>query len=136
MPVIPTTGSQLYDQAIYNAQVPKEGPKACPIQLVFTAADVEFEIDLLLTQSQQFMSQVQAIFADNSQNPNDLVIVAQGINVPLRIPPLSQAYLPFLCPKNAKITASSTGETTLSIVLVNVPLPACVWGGAAQPFNP
>jgi hypothetical protein len=125
--ILPAAGSQLFDAAVFNAQIPKEGPKATAVVIPFTSTDTSFDLNLLLTQSQQFMSLVQAAFVDNSDNPADLEIVTSVLFQSLIIPAGSQAYVPLLTPKNATLTFNSTGAVTVRVILLNVPVPAAVW---------
>lgn len=128
IPVLPNVNTQLIDTPIFNAQVPEEGPKAIPLILPFNTLGVQkFQINVLLMMSQKFMTMIQGVFIDNSQSANDLLLVPDVINQQFRCPPKSQMYSPLLVPKNANITASSTGNTDLQVIFYNVPVPAFVW---------
>jgi len=126
-PMIPANSSQLFDTPIFNAQVPKEGPRGMGIVAPFTNTAIEFDINLLLTQSQQFMSLVQAFFCDNSLNGSSVTIRTGTLNQSVIIPANSQAYLPLLVAKNDTITVSSMGEVPVTFVFLNVPVAAAVW---------
>lgn len=126
-PILPPSSAQLFDTPIFNAQVPSEGPKGLGVVAPFTVDTPVFEINLLLTQSQRFMSGVQSVFVDNSQNGSDVTINCQTLNQNLTIPSNSQAYLPLLVAKNDVLTVSSIGEVSVSFIFCNIPLPAAVW---------
>jgi hypothetical protein len=130
MPILPANQSQLIDVPIFNAIVPREGPKALAITAPFTAQNTSFDINLLLTQSQQFMSQVQAVFVDNSANADQVTISTQVLGQTLRIPPGSQAYLPLPVAKNDVLTVATAGEVNVQFIFLNVPVPAAVWAVA------
>ena len=71
MPTLPTSQSQYFDTAVFNAQVPKEGPKAMGVTAAFgngPGQAAEYDINLYLTQAQQYMTQVSSVFVDNSEN--------------------------------------------------------------------
>lgn len=127
--VLPTSGQNLFDTPIFNAQVPKEGPKALPVTIPFAGANAPttFNANLLLTQAQRFMSLVQAIFIDNSANSCPLKIISNVINQTVVFPPKSQGYIPLLVPQNGALAFSSEGGVDVPIILVNVPLPAMIW---------
>jgi hypothetical protein len=125
--IIPASNSQLFDTPIFNALVPHEGPKALGLVAPFTALLTEFQVNLLLTQSQQFMSMVQAVFVDNSANAATVTISTQTLNQNLIIPPVSQAYLPLLVAKNDVVLVSSLGQVNVGLIFLNIPVPAAVW---------
>lgn len=125
--ILPAIGSQLIDTGIFNGVVPKEGPKGVAIPVPFDNVRKTFVIQTLLAQSQKFISQIVGVYVDNSANPNPLIITTEVINETIEFPARSQGYLPLLAPKNANITLTSLGATPISIVLLNVPVPAVVW---------
>ena len=132
MPTLPSSNQNYFDTAIFNASIPKEGPKALGVVAPFGSGSgraASFDINLLLTQSQGYMSIVQAVFVDNSLNSDEVAIGVSVIGQSLKVPANAQAYLPLLVPKNATITVASAGDANVGFVFVNVPLPACVWGG-------
>jgi hypothetical protein len=127
--VVPPNAAQLFDVAVYNAQVPKEGPKVCPVSCDFSVNSA-YDLNLLLTQSQQYMSQVQGAFIDNSTNDQQVNIFVDVVNITYKIEPNSQAYLPMLVPKNATISMiDPSGESTavVNFAFYNVPMPAAFW---------
>lgn len=137
MTMLPLVGAQFYDVPVYNAQVPKEGPKAVAVTAPFDGGTTpSFDVNLFLTQSQQYMSMVQAFFCDNSDNPNDVFVTPSVINQRIRIPPQCQCYLPILCPKNAVINLASNGQANVQFIFVNIPLPGFLWPPGVFQFNP
>ena len=129
MAVLPQNGSALIDYPIFNAQVPKEGPKALSIVAPFTTAIQSFDVNLLLTQTQLYMSLVQAAFIDNSANSAAVSITIEQLGQTVTVPANSQAYLPLLVTKNSKLVISSpvTGDVNVTVIFLNVPVPAAVW---------
>lgn len=127
MPTLPSNSSQLFDTPIFNALIPAEGPKALSIVAPFDGSGGSFDVNLLLTQSQQFMSMVQAVFIDNSLNASGVVITSSGVNQTLKCPAHSQAYLPLLVTKNGALNVQSAGAANVTFIFLNVPLPAIVW---------
>lgn len=130
-PQIPENNSQLFDTAVFNAQIPKEGPKGISLVVPFTSRNVAFDANLLLTMSQQYVSQIQGVFADNSASDVDLLFTISVINQGLRFPPGTQGYIPLFVPKNATITISSSGELSIPIIFYNIPMPAFIWPAIA-----
>lgn len=118
---------QYYGVQAMNAQIPREGPRAAGVVVPFDSDNHEFEIPLLLMMAQLRMSLVASIHIDNSANDNAVTVFANVINQALTIPAFFQAYLPFLVPKNATITASSDGDVSVPLKFINVPIPASVW---------
>lgn len=129
---LPANGAQLFDVAVFNAQVPKEGPKAAPISIPFTAVNTQFVLQQLLTQSGQWMSMVQGLFIDNSSNPEALYITTAVLNQTVKVKPGQMGYIPLLAPKNANVTFTSSGEVTVNVILLNVPVPAQLWDANAS----
>lgn len=127
MPNLPSNSSQYFDAQVFNGLIPPEGPKVVPLSADFSAA-ASYTINFLLTQSQQFMSQIVSVFVDNSTNDQEVSITVGVINQVLKIPAHSQAYLPLFAPKNTVLTVASTGAHVVGFFFVNVPLPAAVWG--------
>lgn len=133
MNVIPPSSSNLFDVAIYNGQVPKEGPKALGVNAPFDDTHTSFVVNLLLTETQKFMSGVQAVFVDNSLNGDAVTITTATLNQQLQVPAGSQAYLPLLVADKDTITISSQGgvdaDATINVPIIfcNIPLPAAVW---------
>lgn len=126
MPTLPANGANLFDVAISNAVIPPEGPKAMAVLADFSAS-ASFDINLLLTQSQQFMTAVQAVFIDNADNGSPVTIKSSVINQRLICPPNSQGYFPLMVAKNGTLSVSSSGAVKVAFIFLNVPVPAAVW---------
>ena len=126
-----TTLTPSYDTAVFNAQIPKEGPKAVPLTADFSAHS-SYDINFLLTMAQQFMSIIQGVYVDNSANGHEVSITVGTINQLVKCPANSQGYFPLFVPKNAVITVSDpSGASTSKVAFIfyNIPMPAAVWGG-------
>lgn len=134
MDILPSNSAQLYDIAITNAQIPKEGPKALPLGIPFSDTKLIFKLNFLLTMGQQYMSQVQGVYVDNAANSEPVTFNVGVINQTLEFPANSQGYIPLLVPKNAELTVASEGAVTVRMIFLNVPVPAQIWsvgqGGA------
>jgi len=122
-----------YDQSAFNAQIPPEGPRAVRLVAPFTNMATDFDVNILLTQSQKFLSMIVSVFVDNSLSAVECDLFISVLNVTLKIPAGAQAYLPILVPSNATMTLHSAGAVNVGIDLLNVPVPAAVWGSAAAP---
>jgi hypothetical protein len=122
---------------VFNATIPKEGPKSLPVTCDFSVVGT-YDIDLTLIQSQQRMSVVQSVFVDNTLNGQKTTITINGNSQTLVIPAGGQAYLPLLAAKPTIITVASTGGVVVPMIFLNVPVPACVWDttGSSSPTIP
>lgn len=123
-----------YQYPVFNAERPKEGPKAVGVSCDFSASTT-FTANFLLSQAQQQMSMIQSVFVDNSLNAHDVDISVDVINQLLKVPPNSQGYFPLLAPKNTKLTLSSSGGVKVDFIFINVPMPAACWP-TLNAFNP
>lgn len=128
-PPWPGQVAQTYDTAIANAQMPPEGPKALACQFLFTATQQTFTQQMYLTSSQQYMSQVQGAFVDNSENSEPVFIKTEVLGQVVKFPAASQGYIPLLCPFKANIDVSSAvvNPALVTIFFLNVPVPALIW---------
>lgn len=118
-----------FDTAIFNAQVPTEGPKALQITVPFSTGNLSYSLELALTQYQQYMSIVQAIFFDTTNLSANVSIFGAVIPQNLLLPPGKQGYIPILAPKPFSVAISVPAVQTadLSLILLNVPVPSLIW---------
>ena len=121
-------------QPVANAKVPKEGPKAIPLVLDFTATQ-SYQVDLTQQQQAAKISFIQGAFIDNSANPQPLVIATGNSQQNLVIPGYSQAYVPLLLPNPPTFVASTTGGVVVSIIALNIPMDIAVWSVKASAFS-
>lgn len=112
--------------AIYNALVPKEGPKAVPVNLDFTLA-TSFLIDFTQAYLKQSMSVIQTLWVDNFANAQAVIFTVAGTSQTIEVPPNSQGSFPIISAIRAKITVTSTTAGIVRCIFLNVPLPAAVW---------
>jgi hypothetical protein len=120
-------GSQTTSQIqLLNGQVPREGPRAVPLQLDFTATTTA-EVDFTLGSAQSRISGVQAVWIDNTENSDDLVIVAQVTGQRLVIPANSQGSFPVIGAIPPKFALSTGGGVIIESLWLNVPIPANEW---------
>jgi len=126
------SGQQYFDTPVFNAMVPKEGPKALAINAPFTSQNTSFSIDLTLSQTQQYMSLVQGLFVDNSLNA-DIVEISIGGNTGqnIKFPAGGQGYIPILASKPTSFVVTSEGGVNVLFIFLNVPVPAIIWGESA-----
>jgi hypothetical protein len=130
------SGQNYFDQSVFNARIPKEGPKALSLLCPFTAQNVSFVVDFSITMTQGFISMIQGVFVDNSANPDILQIQQSSLGINIQFPANSQGYIPLLVPNPATLTVASTGQVSVYMVFLNVPVPALIWstevGGVAS----
>jgi hypothetical protein len=114
-----------WNQAQASAQIPTEGPKACPLAMTFPGGP--FTFDQLLTRRGGFLSLIATLVIDNSENSGQVEVVIGISGQIVKLAAGDQASLPVLCPQNATLTFSSAGSGSVGFDLVNTPLPAAVW---------
>lgn len=125
--IIPPDASALFDTTVFNAQVPKEGPKALPIVCPFTDAITSIQVNMLLTTTLQYMSLIQSAMIDNTKNSAPLTLNFSVLNWTVTIPPNSYAQVSLPVPRNCVITIATEGGVTVPICFMNVPIPAGIW---------
>lgn len=112
---------------VYNAVVPKEGPRIIPVNVDLTSATSAL-VDLTNQQQSGKITNLQGVMVDNSLNPQEVTITAQISNQKLVIPPYSQAILPMFVVQTPKFIVASTGDLIIPVFFFNIPLGPCVWG--------
>jgi len=118
---------QYVDFPIFNALIPKEGPKVVPFNFDFTV-NASYDIDLQNQQTRGFITMVQTIWIDNSLNDQPLTIVFSVVGQKVKAPPRWQGYFPVMVINPPRFTVSSVGSTgSAQIGLMNVPFPAAAW---------
>jgi hypothetical protein len=121
------SGQNYFDQSVFNARIPKEGPKALSLLCPFTASNTSFVVDFSITMTQGFISMIQGVFVDNSANPDILQIQQSSLGINIQFPANSQGYIPLLVPNPATLTVASLGQVSVYMVFLNVPVPALIW---------
>lgn len=122
-------------QAVQNQQMPKEGPKAIPINVDFTQGQA-ITIDLSQSMIQSKISLVQSLYVDNSLNSVAVSFQVTGTNQIVTCPPNSQGFFPILAGIPTKILATSTSTTALvPCFVLNMPMPAAVWNVQQSAFT-
>jgi hypothetical protein len=126
------SGQTYFDSPILNGPTPPEGAKAMAVNCPFTAQNTAFDIDLTLSQTQNYISLIQGVFLDNSANADVVSIVSNGAtNQRIEFPAGAQGYIPLLATKPTSFTVTSAGAVTVPIILLNVAVPAIIWGGSS-----
>lgn len=123
---------QWTDIGIFNALIPKEGPKALQTNLDFTVQGV-YNVDLLLQQQRKQLSVIQTIYIDNSNGANPVTIVVRGTGQNIICPPKAQGFFPALVANPPQFTITSAGAI-VNIAFINVPVPAAVWSSLQNGF--
>lgn len=124
------TPSNLQSTAILNALMPREGPKLVPIYCPFSGTALTFLADLTLASMQTRISVVQSLFVDNFTNPSDVEITVVDAVQVIKAPPYSQGFYPVMGNQKPKFSIYSAGQTPVTILAINVPIPANVWYAA------
>jgi len=123
------SGQTYFDSPIFNGPTPHEGPRALAVNCPFTSEIAEFNIDLTLSQTQAYISVIQGVFVDNSDNADVVSITANGAtNQTIDFPAGAQGYIPILATKPTSFNVSSAGAVTVPLIFLNVSVPAIIWG--------
>jgi hypothetical protein len=126
------SGQNYFDSPIFNGPTPPEGAKAMAVNCPFTSQNTAFNIDLTLSQTQNYISLIQGVFIDNSENADVVSITSNGAtNQKIEFPAGAQGYVPLLATKPTSFTVASAGAVTVPIIFLNVAVPAIIWGGAS-----
>ena len=136
MGFLPKLGQAFYSAIVANAQVPAEGPKVLPLKVPFSEA-ASFEVNVLLTQDQTTMRQIQGVYVDNSGNPFP-VNFTTGTQQLVKFPANSFGWIPLFSPDRKNLTIASEWNQDVFIQLYNIPMPCAIFdasnGGGNQYF--
>lgn len=111
--------------------MPEEGPKLIPLVLDFTQNDT-YTLDLSNLMQRGFISMIQTIYADNTDNGGELVILVNTSQQRIIVPAGAEAYLPILVPNPARMSFTSPGAPSITVQLLNFPIAPEVWSAAAM----
>ena len=111
--------------SVQGLQVPPEGPKAIPLILDFSVTN-EYDLNLQNMVQRNFISQVQALWVDNSANASSLTINFPGLQSVI-IGGGRQGYVNVLCPNPPVMSFVSAGGVISKIVLLNYPVTNATW---------
>jgi hypothetical protein len=120
------TAAGFWDVPVYNALVPKEGPKVVVLQLPLNVY-AQANIDLSLTNMLQRISVVQSLYVDNYDASTALYVNILDSQQRIVVPPGMQGYFPAFVPKGAKMQFLSQAGLIITVHLCNVPVPAGNW---------
>jgi hypothetical protein len=118
-------------QQVYNAVIPKEGPKSVAFNLDFTAS-AAYVLDFTLAYQQTVMTVVQSCWIDNSGNADILTISVDNTGQIIQVPPNAQGTFPIIAAIRPKISVKSAGNVVVPTMWLNVPIPLAVWYPAGQ----
>lgn len=111
------------------------GPSILTTTLDFTGVNQTYVLDLTLAQQGLVFGPARSIYANNSQNPNPLLITIQGTGSNIVIPALSIGLLPISALMNSKIQVFSVGGAVagsmVEFELYNYERPPYVYTSAA-----
>ncbi len=127
-----TTPQNTNEWPIYNALVPKEGPRCVPFVVPFATAAGPYLVDLQQMVASKRMTVCQSIFIDNTANDSPLTVNVGGSNQNIVCPSEAQGYFPILTPAIPRFTISSEGSGNVQVIFINVPVPAAVWSGVSE----
>ncbi len=127
-----TTPQNTNEWPIYNALVPKEGPRCVPFVVPFATAAGPYLIDLQQMVASKRMTVCQSIFIDNTGNDSPLIVNVGGSNQNIVCPSEAQGYFPILTPALPRFTIDTQGTGNVQVIFINVPVPAAVWSGVSE----
>lgn len=111
---------------IYNGPIPQEGPKTIPVSANF-ATVASYIIDFTLIYSQRFITEIQAVWIDNSTNNQAVTLTNLISNQSITFGAGRQGIVPVLCPNPPKFQATSSGNGTVQFQFLNVPITCLSW---------
>jgi hypothetical protein len=112
--------------SIYNALVPREGPKSVSIPINFSAGATAL-IDFTTAYENTSFSSVQSVWVDNFNNPNSITFTVQSTGQTIEVPADAQGIFPVIAASRPKITAYSAGAVIVPTLWLNVPMPQGTW---------
>lgn len=116
-------------QAVLNNKFPCDGPQVVNLNLDFSTA-IQNIADLTNLVQRGLISDVQALYIDNSQNGNPISVLVNITNQTLTVPAGAQAYLPALTQQPTyTFTTGAVGDVVRAFAL-NIPVLPCVWDTA------
>lgn len=132
--------TQFVEVPIYNQLVPSEGPKCVPLTFDFSVAG-SYSLDYQNMQARGFLSLVQCLFVDNSNNNAALLVLVNGTGQLLKVDAFTQGYYPVMVPSPIRLTFTTpinaalggTTGTPLAVWMLNIPMAGSHWsvqGGA------
>lgn len=117
---------------VSNQLIPEEGPKAVPLLLDFASSD-SYVLDYQNMQSRAFISLVQTVFIDNSQNAVEVSVEVGSIGQRIRAAAHTQGYFPILVPNPIRLVFHGAGAGVTPFFLLNMPI-ALVWNTPGPPI--
>jgi hypothetical protein len=114
---------------VYNAQVPKEGPKAIPFSVTFAKAMAGLAVlDLSQQMDQGKISMIQSIYVDTSLTDSRVIITVNGHAVPLTVKGRTQGWYPLVAPNPLVVSFNCQGvDSIVSFILLNTPIAPAQW---------
>lgn len=106
--------------SVQNLQIPAEGPKAIPLTLDFSVA-ASYTLNLQNVEARTYISQVQSVYLDNSDNTASLTVSMPGTNQKITITPNRQGYFNVSCPNPVVMVFTSQGGVVVQVQLFNFP---------------
>lgn len=129
-----TPTGQFAEIGLQNAMVPKEGPRAIPINVDLTTSQ-SVDIDLSQLSMQNKMSFVQTVWIDNSLNPAALILTVGGSRQQIKVPAGWQIIAPAFSMLPPQFNVASTGGVIVPIHFLNIPLPAYAVPGGGNIYT-
>lgn len=112
---------------IFNTQIPSDGPKALTVLVDFTQQQ-PIQIDLTLPAIDGKIPFVQAVFIDNSQNPNPIVLTVEVTQQRIQVPSGQQGWYAIAAGRPPVFSVTCVGGSTSTLfVFSSVPIPTSQW---------
>jgi hypothetical protein len=103
------------------------GAKFVRVPLDFSTLGL-VQVDMSSLVERGFITQVQTMYADNSQSTTALAVsFGNPVSQTIIVPPLTQGYYPILFPDPNVSAVSASGLSSAYIALINVPIPPMQW---------
>ncbi len=116
----------------FTMQVPKDGPKAVPLDVDFSGFET-FIVDLLQYHNAGRIDAVQSLYFDNSYMDESVLIIPDQGNQVIQIPGRTQGYVNVFISDNFKLEFYSLGSSIFKASLMNVPVYPDRWNSTLTP---
>jgi hypothetical protein len=119
---------------VYNGPIPKEGPKVVPVSVNF-ATNNTFPIDFTLLFQRGVLSEIQAVWIDNTGNNANVTLTNLQTNQVIDVPAGFQGTVPVFASNPPQFKAQSAGNGPVQFMFLNVPIISQNWNAGSQAFE-
>jgi len=119
---------------VFNALIPREGPRTIPYNLPFDGSGTQINVDLTQQINLGIISVVQTLYMDALDCTAAVTVTIPGTGVRYRFSPGYQGYVAVLASNPPVFNFASTSTVGAKVQFINVPVAADVWPGNGNPL--